>query len=182
MKIYMDYLIGTGDQQAPVVSVTAPGSGEELQQGATYAIEWTATDNVGVVSRAIYFTEDDGTTWTLVDSAAGNTGTFDWTVPTTTSALCMIKVFAYDAAGNVGNGESAQFIIGGTGTTPNMFTIKPAGSYKVTITNVQGRVISSFRTKNLDIKQIKQSLPSGLHIVNIITSKEKFSRKLLLTR
>ena len=182
MKIYMDYLIGTGDQQAPVVSVTAPGSGEELQQGASYAIEWTATDNVGVVSRAIYFTEDDGNTWTLVDSAAGNTGTFDWTVPTATSALCLIKVFAYDAAGNVGNGESAQFIIGGTGIIPNVFDIKPSGTYKVTITNVQGRIISSFSTKNLDLKQIKQSLPSGLHIVHIMTSKEKFSRKLLLAR
>lgn len=182
MKIYMEYLLGTGDQQAPVVSVSAPGSGEELQQGAAYAIEWTATDNVGVVSRAIYFTEDDGTTWTLVDSAAGNTGTFDWTVPTATSALCMIKVFAYDAAGNVGNGESAQFAIGGSGITPTLFTIKPAGLYRITITNVQGRIISSFRTENLDLKRIKESLPSGLHIVHIMTSKEKFSRKLLLAR
>jgi hypothetical protein len=117
-----------------------------------------------------------------VDSAAGNTGTFDWTVPTVSSSECKVEIFAYDAAGNVGNGESAQFIIGGTGTIPNMFTIKPAGIYKVTITNVQGRVISSFSTKNLDIKQIKQSLPSGLHIVHIMTSKEKFSRKLLLAR
>ena len=182
MKIYMDYLLGTGDQQAPVVSVTSPSAGEELQQGATHSIEWTATDNVGVVSRAIYFTDDDGSTWTLVDSTGSNTGTFDWTVPTTTSALCMIKVFAYDAAGNVGANESAQFVIGGTGIIPNVFTIKPAGTYKVTITNVQGRVISSFMTKNLDLKQIRESLPSGLHIVHIMTSRERISKKFLLVR
>ena len=94
----------------------------------------------------------------------------------------MIKVFAYDAAGNVGANESAQFVIGGTGIIPNVFTIKPAGTYKVTITNVQGRVISSFMTKNLDLKQIRESLPSGLHIVHIMTSRERISKKFLLVR
>ena len=182
MKIYMDYLLGTGDQQAPVVSVTLPSGGEDLQPGTTFSIEWTATDNVGVVSRAIYFTDDNGSDWAIVDSAAGNTGSFDWTVPTTSSADCMIKVFAYDAAGNVGANESAQFGVGGSGVIPNAFNIKPAGTYKVTITNVQGRVVSSFKTKNLNVIQIKKSLPSGLHIVHVMTSKEKVSKKFLIVR
>jgi hypothetical protein len=182
MKIYMIYLLGTGDQLAPVVSVTAPGAGESLLQGISYDVKWTATDNVGVVSRAIYFSEDDGATWTLVDSASGNTGTCDWTVPAVSSSECKIKVFAYDAAGNVGSNESAQFAIGAISIVPNVFTIKPAGVCKVTITNVQGRIISSFNTRNLNLAQIKQSLPSGVHIVHILTSKGKFTGKHLLVR
>jgi hypothetical protein len=174
--------IGTGDQLAPVVSVTAPGAGESLLQGISYDVKWTATDNVGVVSRAIYFSEDDGATWTLVDSASGNTGTCDWTVPAVSSSECKIKVFAYDAAGNVGSNESAQFAIGAISIVPNVFTIKPAGVCKVTITNVQGRIISSFNTRNLNLAQIKQSLPSGVHIVHILTSKGKFTGKHLLVR
>jgi len=45
----VQHVCGTGDQQAPSVSVTAPASGAQLKVGAQQTITWTATDNVGVV-------------------------------------------------------------------------------------------------------------------------------------
>jgi len=76
------------DLEAPKVAVSAPALEEILIQGKNYSVKWTATDNLGVTLRSIYFSSNGGTSWTKVDSANGNTGTFQWTVPTVNSTNC----------------------------------------------------------------------------------------------
>ena len=140
-----------GDTQAPEVTVSAPSTGQTLTQGLAFNITWTANDNVGVVCRAIYF--DSGLRdWELVDSAAGNTGTYEWSVPTIESSDCKIKIFAYDAAGNVGSQESGTFTIEPPSSIkPYGFTIVHADKYNVKITNIQGREIASFETRRCSV-------------------------------
>ena len=172
-----------GDTQAPEVTISAPSAGQILAQGATFDITWTATDNVGVVCRAIYF--DSGLRdWELVDSSAGNTGTYEWTVPTIESSDCKIKIFAYDAAGNVGTNETGTFTIEPPSTIkPYGFTIVHADKYNVKIINIQGREIASFETR--DIKQLNRmmtALSSGVHIIHITTPSQKFSKQIRVVK
>ena len=172
-----------GDTQAPEVTVTAPSAGQILTQGATFNITWTATDNVGVVCRAIYF--DSGLRdWELVDSAAGSTGTYGWTVPDIESADCKIMINAYDAAGNVGTQETGTFTIEPPAAIkPYGFMVVHADRYNVKITNIQGREIASFETR--DIKQLNKmmtSLSSGVHIIHITTPNQKFSKQIRVVK
>jgi hypothetical protein len=95
------------DLTAPVVQLLAPNGGELWANGSVKKIKWTASDNIEVASRSIYYSTDGGT-WTFIDSAAGNSGEFEWT-PTTNADLCWISVRAYDAAGNSGADQSNNF-------------------------------------------------------------------------
>ena len=96
-----------------LTGIDHPTSGQILKQDDSFTIKWNATDGIGVVSRSIYFTYDNGANWDLVDSSETNGGTesYTWTVPNVVSKTCKIKIYAYDAAGNVGNKESETFII-----------------------------------------------------------------------
>jgi Kre9/KNH-like N-terminal Ig-like domain len=99
--------IGTGDTQAPTVTVTAPDGGEVWDIGTSYDITWTATDNLGVTSISILLSRDGGATYpeTLATGKA-NDGLYAWlaTEPATTTAR--VKVIAYDAATNSGEDVS----------------------------------------------------------------------------
>ncbi len=100
-----------GDILAPTVQINSPSVGEVLKSNVDYNITWKATDNIGVVSRKILFSKDNGSKWEAIDSASGNTGTFTWTVPEIDSKECKIKIYAYDKAGNRGQKESGVFSI-----------------------------------------------------------------------
>ncbi len=182
----LDELLSNIDGVPPEVEVTSPSGGDELEAGKDEEITWTATDNVGVVSRAIYLTTD-GSTWELVDSADDNTGTFDWTVPDEASSSCKVKVIAYDEIGNAGDGESSDFSIGSTGIIHDLTKAKElvtfrknagsysiyvpfAGSFDVAVTDVQGKQIASFTTTNgRGWYDLQRPVSSGMHIISIKT-------------
>ena len=188
------------DQVAPSVEVTSPQAGEELALGDDYDIEWTATDNVGVTSRAMYLSKNNGSTWELIDSSDGNTGTYSWEVPTEASGECKIKVYAYDKAKNVGSNESGYFSIGPIKIIYNlvgaserilfkkahesfMICLPFSGSNTVTISDVQGKQMASFTTSNDKIwYKVPVSLSSGMHIVSIKTPEKTIVRKFWLIR
>lgn len=160
------------DLVAPTITITAPVSGAVLKVGSVAQIKWTATDNVSVVSRSIYCSTNNGTNWTKVDSATGNTGTFNWTVPNTLSKTCKMQINAYDAAGNKGTIISSTFTIDpATGIVmDHQFNVPIAEKYSVTIMNIQGKQLAAFEVRTLEqIHQMRKDLPSGIHIVNIST-------------
>lgn len=187
-----------GDTQAPTVTTLTPDGGEVWQIGKTEDIKWTASDNVGVTSRAIYFSKDNGSNWSLVDSTAGNTGSFSWTIPSGyDSKQCLVKIFAYDAMQNVGNDVSDNVfeikpgtgIINQNGDAAKQVTFKRVkdammvyipfnGKCLVSITNLQGKVLSSFKTQ---IGNTWYKLPAkfsmGTHIVNIKTPEGTMIKK-----
>ena len=97
----------------PAVVVLDPSdAGITLEAASKYIITWTATpDYLGFPDNdyiSIYFSSNGGGTWTPVtalqeNDPAGNTGTFEWTVPDLTSASCYISVRAKDIYGNIGS-------------------------------------------------------------------------------
>lgn len=111
------------DTIPPEVTVTAPNGGEVLTVGTTYTITWNATDNVGVTSISIYYSYDGGANYNFVDNLSGNPGTYDWTVPNTPSAQCLVKVYAYDDAANEGSDVSDAFFTIQQDTEPPVVTV-----------------------------------------------------------
>ncbi len=94
--------VSVTDTIPPEVTVTEPNGGEVLNAGTVYTITWNATDNVGVTQISIYYSYDGGVNYDPVETLAGNPGSYDWTVPSTPSTQCLVKIYAYDAANNEG--------------------------------------------------------------------------------
>lgn len=69
----------------------SPNGGEKLLSGTTAPVQWNTT---GIISDIlIEYSLDNGDTWTEVSPPnAGNTGTYDWTVPFEMSKECLVRV------------------------------------------------------------------------------------------
>jgi pimeloyl-ACP methyl ester carboxylesterase len=102
------------DTTAPAVTVRSPNGGELIGAGI-FSIQWSTSDNIGVVSQDILLSTDGGTSYPTViaSNLAGQVSSLNWTVPgmlATTQAR--IRVIARDAAGNIGQDDSnANFTI-----------------------------------------------------------------------
>jgi len=79
------------------VSVTSPNGGETWVAGTAHNLSWTWTGTIANV--AIDYTTDGGLGWLPVTVSTPNTGSFAWTVPSTPSALCLIRVCDASNAG-----------------------------------------------------------------------------------
>lgn len=100
------------DTQPPSVRVIVPNGGETLIIGKTYTIRWQAQDNLGVTKIDVYYSVDGGKTWRLIAGELRNIGSYNWKVPNTPSNNCLIRVDAYDSAGNRGSDTSdRQFTV-----------------------------------------------------------------------
>lgn len=160
------------DNTAPTCEVKTPG-GDIFNQGEDVEITWEADDSRGtkaIAKRKIEFSSDNGSNWTLVDEANGNTGTFDWKAPSVTSTECIIKVTVTDAADNEGVDVSEAFEIKpAVGIiTSNKFNLPLAKEYDVKILTIQGRELASFKVNSLDqLNNIQIPLSSGMHIMKI---------------
>ncbi len=161
------------DVEAPDVKVSSPAEGQVLKQGDFCEIEWNAIDNVIVASRAIHFSPD-GSTWSLIDSTAGNTGAFRWKVPLIASTNCRIRVTAFDPAGNAGHNISGIFTIEKpAGINPERFSTIFPRNYKVIVINASGRTVASFKNE----KEIAGGLPNGVYYIKTFTKNSSFVKK-----
>jgi subtilisin family serine protease len=97
------------DPEAPVVTVLQPNGGEVLYRGTVYTITWNATDLGKVAPTSIYYSNDGGINYNLIDSLSGNPGSYNWAVSGATSTQCLIKVYAYDKDGKQGMDVSDNF-------------------------------------------------------------------------
>lgn len=55
------------------------GSGVALLGGQQYTIKWDAAGSIAQV--AVYYSDDGGVSWNLIDKVSGNPGTYLWQVP-----------------------------------------------------------------------------------------------------
>jgi hypothetical protein len=88
-----------------------PNGGESMYSGTNYVITWnTATLYTNVV---LEYSINNGSTWTMIVNGAGNSGSYNWTVPNANSNQCLVRIsnFGYPAVSDVSNA---------------VFTIKPA--------------------------------------------------------
>ncbi len=134
----------TFDATAPVVTVVSPNGGELWAGGQSYAISWTATDSVGLVSAPITLSVsyDNGVNWSVLATAQANSGSHIWTTPAIDSTQVLVRAEAVDRAGNVGSDRSdAAFSLDNAPpTAPQNLTATPGSwtnvdSFGVTWTN-----------------------------------------------
>lgn len=98
------------DTISPTINISSPNSGEKWKIGTNHNITWTASDNIGIISRAIYYSYDNQN-WNLIDSSNNNTGTYSWLIPNTISNTCKIKISVYDECLNTAFDVSENFEI-----------------------------------------------------------------------
>ncbi len=87
------------DLTPPAITVTAPSASANLTAGSTIAIQWAATDNVGVSKIDLEYSINNGLSWLAIASALSNTGNYSWTVPNTVTTGLLIRVTAHDNSG-----------------------------------------------------------------------------------
>ena len=88
---------------------------------------WTASDNVGVASVDLDYSLNDGASWGSIVQGSGNTGSYAWPVPNTTSSACKVRVSAHDAAGNTGVAINATDFVIADRTPPSALVVAPNG-------------------------------------------------------
>jgi hypothetical protein len=75
----------------PNITVSSPNGGNTLYANNSYTISWSsAYVNSNVVK--IEYSTDNGNNWTPITTSTSNTGSYSWTVPSTFSANCLVKV------------------------------------------------------------------------------------------
>ncbi|HVP15072.1 MAG TPA: Ser-Thr-rich GPI-anchored membrane family protein [Terriglobales bacterium] len=151
------------DVAPPVVTVSAPVGGESWLEGSAQAIGWTASDNAGVDSVNVDWSPSgaDGP-WLEVARGLANTGSYEWTLPLSATDSALVRVTAYDAAGNAGvaRSDSVFAIVNpnagvagsgavlalwqpqpnpGPGTTLLRFTLPGAGRVRLEVLDLAGR-------------------------------------------
>jgi len=98
------YLTPSGgtDTTPPEVTVTVPNGGETINAGDYQIVSFTATDASGIAHVDVLLSTDGGLSFkTEAANEPGGTG-FSWFVPNRPGSDCLIKVIAYDNAGNAG--------------------------------------------------------------------------------
>ena len=82
--------LGTVLLEAAALRVVDPNGGEKLIAGQTYPIAWQSE---GGISRVlIEYSSNNGSSWSLIDPNAPNTGTYGWVVPRVTSDQCLARL------------------------------------------------------------------------------------------
>lgn len=104
------------DNAAPVVKVSSPNGSEVVAAGGTVTIQWTATDDVAVVSQDIFLSTDGGANFNqvIVTGLIGTANSFLWNVPSNLgTGMARVQVVSRDAVGNLGRDASDNnFIVG----------------------------------------------------------------------
>ncbi|MCD4697857.1 MAG: VCBS repeat-containing protein, partial [Bacteroidales bacterium] len=92
----------------PTVSVDVPNGGEEWMFGETYQIQWTSDDNQEIFCDSVFYSVDNGSNWTFIESFTSNQQAYDWEIPNNPCEQCLIKVLTYDVMNNSATDISDQ--------------------------------------------------------------------------
>lgn len=75
----------------PVITITAPASGELLPSGGSTNINWTST-GAGNELLKIEYSTDHGQSWNVIAEDAQNDGSCSWTKPSVSSDECIVRI------------------------------------------------------------------------------------------
>ncbi|WP_452227239.1 S8 family serine peptidase [Lacinutrix cladophorae] len=84
-KYYVVYEIVTNG-----LTLTYPIGGEKLEPGTQEVIHWDAVNTTG--STDLEYSIDNGASWTAITSVAATTTNYTWTVPSTISGTCLVRI------------------------------------------------------------------------------------------
>jgi hypothetical protein len=91
---------GGGATYSPSIAMGGtPASGASYTHGATVGLAWTPA-NGAFVKYKIYYSTDNGTTWTTITDNL-TSASYSWTLPDASTVLGKIRVEGYDGSGNL---------------------------------------------------------------------------------
>ena len=82
------------------VNITSPNGNEVIATGDNYDITWeTNAASNEILYVELSYSTNDGDTWDLIAMQPGNSGTYEWEIPTFTKNMtnCRIKLQAFDS-------------------------------------------------------------------------------------
>jgi hypothetical protein len=129
------------DATAPAIKATTliqPNGGGGLQIGTVYLIKWEKADitdkNLGDKPVTLWLTQDGGVTFTQIDGALANTGSFSWSVSGIPSANSWVKLMVTDKVGNQSSdmSDAAFTVFAVDNTSPKTAVTDPVGGAWVT--------------------------------------------------
>jgi len=201
------------DGEAPTVTVLTPNGGELWFCGTVYPVAWQSQDNIGIDSLNIRLSLDAGATYpVLVAHIGGNDSAFDWTVPDTTSAQCLIRITGYDVSGNTDTDVSdSLFTIGEfgvedpagqrpkyfafTGVTPNPFQSRLTIRFQIPIKilvrvgvyDIGGKRVGSVIEKELEpgvyaSQWQSENLAAGVYFIKVQAGDRTVVKKAVLLK
>lgn len=103
------------------LSITAPNGGETLTAGTKTNITWASSD---IQKVKLEFTTNNGSSWTTIASDLNAaSGSYNWTIPNTTSAICKIRISDQNDNAFFDDSNQAFSIV----KAPVLTLTKPAG-------------------------------------------------------
>jgi len=72
------------------ITVISPNGGEVWEINSVHEIKWQSQQTSGTVK--IEFSPDNGANWALIDSSAGDSHHYSWTIPDSLSTNCLVKI------------------------------------------------------------------------------------------
>lgn len=91
LSLFLTVVLYTTASAQPLrLHVVSPNGGEKFQGGSTTTITWTDLYNMQLDSVRLELTTDGGSSWTDIASPVAG-GSYTWTVPYLSSAMCRIR-------------------------------------------------------------------------------------------
>jgi hypothetical protein len=128
----------------PVISVTAPNSGEIWSIKSTRVISWSGKSDSSfyhqIINHSIFLSSDSGMTWIPISTASGNPGTYSWNIPDSSGYLTNKSFIKITAQGLTGDSTSdisdiPFFVIGQPlFISPSVVSILPGSSFSYRLT------------------------------------------------
>lgn len=118
------------DQTAPLLSITAPAGIK--RGGETVTLPLSAVDASSISQFKLYYSVDNGSTYTLLSNLTAGATSFAWTLPAVDAAQVKLKLSATDSLGNVSEVISDSFTIDSTApVTPSLSLSSPSPTSSV---------------------------------------------------
>lgn len=126
-------LLVPADIAPPTVSLVAPDGGEVFSSCGTVDIQWTASDNLGVVTVDLEYSDDGGSTYQPIASGVPNTGSYLWSVSPLAGADFRVRVKARDAVELQGCDASTASFTLTDATDPTVAVAWPNGGEEIAV-------------------------------------------------
>lgn len=91
-----------GDGTEPVINITFPTPDTLLYINTYYDLTWEYLDVSPIRYSKLFYSIDNGFSWTFIDSIIGFNQSYNWLVPDSSGDSAKIKIEAQDWAGNLG--------------------------------------------------------------------------------
>ena len=207
----------TADTAPPAVVLLSPNGGEEVTEGTLFEITWAAADNYGIRDMLVLASYDSGTAFVdTLGSTIWPDTTLSWLVPAGEYNHCRILVEVTDRGYNAASDTSDSTfaivpdlsgieehnnpvaeVLGGesnpvTGSTRIFFTIPTAGHVRMSIYDVEGRLVAvlldgdmntGHHFKTWDGRSVSGAPAApGVYFVHLATPGTRKTAKMILIR